>query len=169
MVKPPEPSADGSHPGRGAGRNFELRNSLSLCFGLATLPGRKGNNDNISGGFAKLHHRLISVTPPAQKTQNIFLNAMEISFAKRVAVAPDTLINVVGEEAVLLNLKNEQYYGLDVMGTEMWQALTASSTISEAYEKLLSEYDVSAEVLEKDLNDLLEKLLSNGLVELQGE
>lgn len=94
---------------------------------------------------------------------------MEISFAKRVAVAPDTLINVVGEEAVLLNLKNEQYYGLDVMGTEMWQVLTASGSISEAYEKLLSEYDVSAEVLEKDLNDLLEKLLSNGLVELQGE
>ncbi|MBP6824690.1 MAG: PqqD family protein [Acidobacteria bacterium] len=94
---------------------------------------------------------------------------MEISFANRVVVAPDTLINVVGEEAVLLNLKNEQYYGLDVMGTEMWQVLTASGSISEAYEKLLGEYDVSAEVLQKDLNDLLVKLLSNGLVELQGE
>ncbi|MEK7834193.1 MAG: PqqD family protein [Acidobacteriota bacterium] len=92
---------------------------------------------------------------------------MEISFAKRVAVTPDTLINVVGEEAVLLNLKNEQYYGLDVMGTQMWQALTASDSIRAAYEKLLSEYDVSDEVLQKDLNDLLEKLLTNGLVELQ--
>ncbi len=95
--------------------------------------------------------------------------AMEISFTKRVVVTPDTLINVVGEEAVLLNLKNEQYYGLDVIGTEMWQVLTATGSIREAYEKLLSEYDVSAEVLQKDLNDLLQKLLSNGLVELQGE
>lgn len=94
---------------------------------------------------------------------------MEISFTKRVVVAPDTLINVVGEEAVLLNLKNEQYYGLDVMGNEMWQVLTASGSIQEAYEKLLSEYDVSGDVLQKDVNDLLEKLMSNGLVELQGE
>ncbi|MFN0111303.1 MAG: PqqD family protein [Blastocatellia bacterium] len=94
---------------------------------------------------------------------------MDLSFAKRVVVTPDTLINVVGEEAVLLNLKNEQYYGLDVMGTQMWQVLTASGSIHEAYEKLLSEYDVSAEVLQNDLNVLLDKLLTNGLVELQGE
>ena len=94
---------------------------------------------------------------------------MEISFAKRVIVSPDTLINVIGDEAVLLNLKNEQYFGLDVMGTRMWQALIESSSIQAASEELHGEYDVSAEVLRKDLNELLQKLLAHGLVELQGE
>ncbi len=94
---------------------------------------------------------------------------MEISFAKRVVVPSDTLINVIGDESVLLNLKNERYYGLDVMGTQMWQALIGSDSIRAAYEKLLSEYDVSDEVLQNDLTDLLDKLLENGLVELQGE
>ena len=92
---------------------------------------------------------------------------MEISFAKRVVVAPDTLINVIGEESVLLNLKNEQYYGLDFMGTQMWKTLTGSNSIQLAYDKLLDEYEVGADVLQKDLNDLLQKLLANGLVELQ--
>lgn len=92
---------------------------------------------------------------------------MEISFAKRVVVAPDTLINVIGEESVLLNLKNEQYYGLDFMGTQMWKTLTGSNSIQSAYDKLLDEYEVGADVLQKDLNDLLQKLLANGLVELQ--
>lgn len=93
--------------------------------------------------------------------------AMEISFAKRVVVAPDTLINVIGEESVLLNLKNEQYYGLDLMGTQMWKTLADSNSIQSAYDTLLGEYDVSADVLRNDLNDLLEKLLTHGLVELQ--
>lgn len=94
---------------------------------------------------------------------------MEISFAKRVVVPPDTLVNVIGAEAVLLNLKSEQYFGLDGMGTRMWQVLTASESIQAASEELLGEYDVSADVLRKDLNELLQKLLSHGLVELQSE
>ena len=93
----------------------------------------------------------------------------ELSFSQRVVVTPDTLINVVGNEAVLLNLGNEQYYGLDETGTSIWQALTTNKTIQAAYEKLLDEYEVSAEVLRKDMRDLLEKLLAHGLVELQSE
>lgn len=93
---------------------------------------------------------------------------MSISFAAKVVVPPDTLINVIGEESVLLNLKNEQYFGLDPMGTQMWQTLTTSDSIQAAFETLLAEYDVSAEVLRSDLTDLLEKLLAHGLVELQG-
>lgn len=94
---------------------------------------------------------------------------MSISFAAKVVVSPDTLVNVVGQESVLLNLKNEQYFGLDQMGTQMWQALATSDSIQAVYEKLLGEYDVSAEVLHRDLNNLLEKLLAHGLLELQGE
>jgi hypothetical protein len=91
----------------------------------------------------------------------------ELSFSQRVVVTPDTLINIVGNEAVLLNLKNEQYYGLDETGTSIWQAVTTNETIQAAYEKLLDEYEVSADILQKDLRELLEKLLAQGLVELQ--
>lgn len=96
-----------------------------------------------------------------------FTIMVEIAFSKQVVVAPDTLINIVGEEAVLLNLKNEQYYGLDPMGTSMWQALTSHASIQAAYEKLLDEYEVSPDVLRNDLKGLLEKLLAQGLVVLQ--
>ena len=92
-----------------------------------------------------------------------------ISFTQRVLITPDTLINVIGNEAVLLNLKNEQYYGLDKTGMQFWQALTGAATIQAAYESLLAEYEVSAEALQRDLRDLLEKWLANDLVELQGE
>lgn len=93
---------------------------------------------------------------------------MSISFAAKIVIPPDTLVNVIGEEAVLLNLKNEQYFGLDPMGTRMWQLLTASDSIQSAFDALLGEYEVTEEILRQDLTDLLEKLLAHGLVELQG-
>ncbi len=93
---------------------------------------------------------------------------MSISFAAKIVIPPDTLVNVIGEEAVLLNLKSEQYFGLDPMGTRMWQVLTASDSIQSAFDALLGEYEVTEEILRQDLTDLLEKLLAHGLVELQG-
>src|SRR5262249_17192294 len=38
-------------PGRGAGRDRIRRNSSGSGSGPAPLPGRKGNNDGLSGGF----------------------------------------------------------------------------------------------------------------------
>ena len=89
---------------------------------------------------------------------------MPISFDQKVSVTPDTLINIVGEESVLLNLKSESYYGLDEVGTRMWTALTTSDSIEAAYEMLLAEYHIGAEVLQRDLQALLEKLIKRGLV-----
>ena len=94
---------------------------------------------------------------------------MSISFDQKLSVTPDTLINVIEGESVLLNLKSESYFGLDQIGTRMWTLLTTSDSIQSAYEALLDEYDVGAERLREDMQDLIEKLIANGLVEVTGE
>ena len=94
---------------------------------------------------------------------------MTISYSSRVTVPSDTLINVLGSESVLLSLKSERYFGLDEMGTRMWTALTTASTVQEAYDNLLAEYEVEPEVLRKDLTELLEKLADQGLVEISSD
>ena len=94
---------------------------------------------------------------------------MSVSFDQKLVVTPDTLINVIEGESVLLNLKSENYFGLDQIGTRMWTLLTTSDSIQAAYEALLDEYDVSADELRKDMQDLIEKLIANGLLEVVGE
>ena len=94
---------------------------------------------------------------------------MSISFAARVSVPSDILISEVGGESVLLNLKNERYFGLDDVGTRMWKALIAVDSIQAAYEMLLAEYDVEANRLRQDLDELIGKLIEQGLVEISGE
>ena len=96
-------------------------------------------------------------------------NEMVIPFSTRISIPPDVLVSALAGESVLLNLKSEKYFGLDEVGTRMWGALTSSNTIQEAYETLLAEYDVEAELLRKDLTDLIEKLVEQGLIEVHHE
>jgi hypothetical protein len=89
---------------------------------------------------------------------------MAISFTAKVTAPPDVLVSEVGGEAVLLNLENECYFGLDEIGARMWQVLTTADSVQAAFETLLAEFDVEAEQLRGDLTALLEKLESHGLV-----
>jgi len=97
------------------------------------------------------------------------VNALPVPFTARVKVPSHVLVQEVGGESVLLNLQNERYFGLDEVGTRIWSALTKEETIQSAYETLLREYEVEAEVLQSDIEELVQKLLENGLVETVGE
>ncbi|MCA9927588.1 MAG: PqqD family protein [Anaerolineales bacterium] len=85
---------------------------------------------------------------------------------QHVTVPEHVLFRELKGEAVLLNLVNECYFGLDAMGTTMWQKLTTQSTVQEAYEVLLSSYAVAPDVLQTDITRLITELVENGLLEL---
>lgn len=89
---------------------------------------------------------------------------MTISFTDRVKVPDDVLISNLQEESVILNLDSERYYGLDSIGTRMLSVLTTSGSIEAAYETLVQEYDVDRDALRKDLLELVENLLAQGLL-----
>jgi hypothetical protein len=89
-----------------------------------------------------------------------------ISFSDKVTVPAQVLVRLLDKEAVLLNLETERYFGLDEIGTRMWQLLTAEPSVEFAYQKLLEEYDVDSATLRENLAELLEKLTENGLLTL---
>jgi Coenzyme PQQ synthesis protein D (PqqD) len=94
---------------------------------------------------------------------------MPTSFTKRVIVPPETLVNVVGDETVIMSLKSQCFFGLDEVGTGMWKALTSSQSIQAAYDALLREYDVEGDSLRHDLEQLVEQLIERQLIEVSGE
>ena len=91
---------------------------------------------------------------------------MQISFSDRVQVPEGVLISKLQDEAVILNLDSERYFGLDDVGTRILTVLTNSESIEAAYESLLAEYDVDRTVLRQDLLALIESLLQQGLVQI---
>ena len=69
-------------------------------------------------------------------------------------------------ESVLLNLQRSEYYGLDDVGTRIWQTLTEKDSIQAAIDALVVEYKVDPEQLRQDVENLIAELLANGLVEV---
>jgi hypothetical protein len=67
-------------------------------------------------------------------------------------------------ESVALNLQTEEYYGLDRVGTRMWQVLEEVGSVEEAYRLLLDEFAVEPEVLRRDLRAFVDQLATRGLL-----
>ncbi len=99
-------------------------------------------------------------------TMRVRMRRMPISFSDRVKIPDDVLISNLQEESVILNLDSERYFGLDEVGTHFLSVLTTSDSIEAAYDRLVSEYDVDAPVLRRDLLALVENLINQGLVEI---
>lgn len=80
---------------------------------------------------------------------------------------PETVLSTdLENEGVLLNLETGEYFGLDAVALDMWKALKAHGTVEAARVALLEQYDVSEDVLERDLDDLVAKLVERRLIRL---
>lgn len=89
---------------------------------------------------------------------------MSIEFTSQVCLGPNVLLRKLEEEAVLLNLESERYYGLDGVATRMLDVLCESESVEAAYGRLVHEYDVDPETLREDLRTLADNLVRQGLL-----
>jgi len=84
--------------------------------------------------------------------------------AQHASIPKDVMVRDVAGETVLLNLSTGTYFGLDQVGTRMWNVLQEAGSIQKAYDILFSEYEVDPETLLKDLKKLVEELVGHGLL-----
>jgi hypothetical protein len=83
---------------------------------------------------------------------------------RQVTKSSNVLLQDLNGEAVLLNLENGVYYGMDENSFYMYKTLISSPTVQVAYETLLQEYQTTPGQLKTDLDQFLAHLLENGLV-----
>lgn len=93
---------------------------------------------------------------------------MTATLTTRALPSPEVLFQNLGGEAVLLDLKTETYFGLNPVGTRMWELIASGETsLGDAVETLLGEFEVERERLEADLLRLAGELAEAGLIRLQ--
>ena len=83
-----------------------------------------------------------------------------------ITLSPDVISQEVSGETVLLDLESECYFGLDEVGTRIWQLLKDTSDLQLIYNTLLEEYDVEEQQLQSDLEALLTEISDLGLIKL---
>ena len=86
---------------------------------------------------------------------------------QKVTFAETVFAQEVDGEMVLLDMESENYFGLDEVGTAIWQAMQEKETLKEVLDLLLEQYEVKEEMLENDLSDFVGKLVESGLVKVE--
>jgi len=87
-------------------------------------------------------------------------------------LSPSTVLVASGEvlsgefdaEAVILDLRNGVYYGLEDAGARIWQLLQRPTSLAALRDALVAEYDVEPARCERDLRSLVRQLLERGLI-----
>ena len=91
---------------------------------------------------------------------------MSLPHDKKFRLSTQQIASSVAGEVVILNHEKGMYYGLDEVGTTVWEALEAEpQTIAELCSRVTDEFDVDPKTCQQDIEALLEDLLKEGLLE----
>lgn len=85
----------------------------------------------------------------------------------RATPSQQVLFRELDGESVLLDLRSQKYFGLDEVGTRIWQLLGELQDVEAVQAALLDEFEVAPERLHRDLRSLLDQLAADRLIELE--
>jgi len=70
----------------------------------------------------------------------------------------------LGDDCILLHLDSGIYYTLNEEGRMVWEALDGKNNLAEIRSKMMEQYDVDAETIQKDIMEIIEDLIKEDLV-----
>jgi hypothetical protein len=89
-----------------------------------------------------------------------------LALTATVVATKDPISCVLEGETVLLNLKSGIYYGIDPIGTWIWNQVQKPATVGAVRDAMLQKYEVEPGQCERDLLAVLQQLIEAGLVEV---
>ena len=95
--------------------------------------------------------------------------AKRISTGSLVVASQDQASCDLGDETVVLQLSQGDYYGLDSVGSRVWELLQKPIPVSDLCQALLDEFEVSREQCERDLLGFLDELAQHDMINVTDE
>ena len=81
-----------------------------------------------------------------------------------LTLSPDVIVRELEGESVVLDLSSGRYFGLNAVGTRVWQLIQAGQPVDGLIRAVAAEYDADGDAVERDVLALLEDLKARGLV-----
>lgn len=89
---------------------------------------------------------------------------MDVTLSHRFTRSSDVLSQEVGDEAVLLDLASEKYFGLNPVGRRIWELLEQHPVLGDVHRLLCEEFDADPARIKADLLMLIGQLHTAGLL-----
>lgn len=84
--------------------------------------------------------------------------------SRRLMPAEAAVDSRVGDEAVILNLESGTYFGLDPLGTRIWEQIKDGLLGNDICTVIAQEFDVSVEMVSDDARAFLAEMINQGIL-----
>jgi hypothetical protein len=89
-----------------------------------------------------------------------------LSLTSRVVASANYVSTKVGGETVILGMRDGVYYGLNPVGTRIWDLVRQPRVLGDVADTLTAEFEVTREQATADLLALAQDLATRGLIEV---
>ncbi|WP_410216365.1 PqqD family protein [Paracoccus sp. (in: a-proteobacteria)] len=79
--------------------------------------------------------------------------------------SPDCVACAVDDGVAILDLRSNTYFSLDPVGADVWQQLSAPSSLDDLATAIADQYMITAGECRRDIAKLLEDMTKHGLVQ----
>ncbi len=87
-----------------------------------------------------------------------------VSLDTVVQRADDIIASDMDGETVMMSLENSAYYGLDTIGSRIWELIALPTSVAQVCSMLVTEFDVALETCQADVLELLNHLYAEKLI-----
>lgn len=116
--------------------------------------------------FSTMYMTRSALAPVTDTTMN---DSSHNGFRKmRYRAIREHLESDLDTKAVILSLKNGNYYGLNSVALAIWTLLQKASTVDEIEAALLERYEVDEGTCRSEVDTFLKTMIDEGLIEVDG-
>jgi hypothetical protein len=83
-----------------------------------------------------------------------------------VSHAAGLVASNLDEKKVMMNIESGKYFGLDSIGSRIWELIEKPHTVRELVLELIKEYDVEENTCRQDVLAFINKLYDQGLINI---
>ncbi|MGB5084110.1 MAG: PqqD family protein [Methylocystis silviterrae] len=85
-----------------------------------------------------------------------------------IIIPPESLYQPLGDEAVVLSVATEHYYGLNETAKRIWELLVEFGDLETVVTRMREEFEVDDGTLRNDVARLIDELREAQLVRIEG-
>lgn len=90
-----------------------------------------------------------------------------ISTESVVSRVEDIVVGDIDDEKVMMSVEKGEYFGLDPVGSRVWDLIEKPVKVTELVDALLLKYDVDRDTCELDVLAFLEELHEGGILQVE--
>lgn len=94
------------------------------------------------------------------------MTTSRINIDSTVSQIEDIVASDIDNEKVMMSIEKGQYFGLEPVGSRIWEMIESPVTVSDLIKTLLGQFDVDRETCEQDVLAFLGELDDAGIIQV---